>query len=566
VVAEEEAARLKAEEEAEVTRIAAEKLAAEEAEAARLKAEEEAEATRILAEEEAALKIAAEVAVAARLKAEEAESARLKAEEEAEELAARVVAEKRVAEELEVGLKVAEVQAAAKIAEEVADRKIAALLKLEEGHQSYAIAKFSTAIAAYQAGAKLQVNLNLTTYFRESLRLAEEAQNRQLQSRQVADTLLGSESVDQFKMRATAFCVSAPCANDADCIGDKDWFGCVCTAGYSGALCANDMDECNSKPCANQASCTDSNTKATVPIDSYHCSCVRGYVGKTCNEDIDDCESSPCKASNTVCKDRIAAYVCACTNGWTGPDCSTDFNECSASPCRGNAICYDSTSSLSDRFSFVAPPVLVGDFICVCPDFWLGSNFRGKRCDVLEATVLLPAGFLAFVLAYYVGGLLSYLLPNRAWQSKTQVAIELCQLEISEMEKYFENVNSRRSQMVLSIGANYEGCRYPTLKTLGRDVAAKRRHLDTLTTELRGRVHFTTRLWRLACNARVGPGCTVVSPLVVQLCVILVVVYLQALWRITVVLPISTTCEIGLISWLCLCARPSWLLFRFFHG
>ena len=43
-------------------------------------------------------------------------------------------------------------------------------------------------------------------------------------------------------------------------------FTCACDAGYSGATCATDIDECASNPCENNGACTDG-------VASFACDC-----------------------------------------------------------------------------------------------------------------------------------------------------------------------------------------------------------------------------------------------------------------------------------------------------
>lgn len=45
------------------------------------------------------------------------------------------------------------------------------------------------------------------------------------------------------------------------------------------------MDECNSNPCLNGATCTDN-------VASFTCTCPIGFTGKLCETNINDCEVS----------------------------------------------------------------------------------------------------------------------------------------------------------------------------------------------------------------------------------------------------------------------------------
>jgi Notch-like protein len=105
-------------------------------------------------------------------------------------------------------------------------------------------------------------------------------------------------------------CVSSPCANGAGCTDSHstthtgeaisfDAFSCACRAGYAngvcgyddfiteytsectmaeGAICDLEVNECASSPCANGATCTESNTENGISIHTYQCTCVAGFA------------------------------------------------------------------------------------------------------------------------------------------------------------------------------------------------------------------------------------------------------------------------------------------------
>lgn len=54
-----------------------------------------------------------------------------------------------------------------------------------------------------------------------------------------------------------------------------DGFYCICHAGYEGAFCEFEVNECDSQPCRNGATCHNL-------INAYRCLCPRGYAGLNC--------------------------------------------------------------------------------------------------------------------------------------------------------------------------------------------------------------------------------------------------------------------------------------------
>ena len=115
-------------------------------------------------------------------------------------------------------------------------------------------------------------------------------------------------------------CESSPCQNNATCTDSFGSYRCECMDGYSGSNCNEDVDECTSAPCLNGATCTDE-------INSYICDCVVGWDGIECDTNIDDCVSAPCQNSGT-CIDQVAAYSCDCVEGWDGDECQVEVNLC----------------------------------------------------------------------------------------------------------------------------------------------------------------------------------------------------------------------------------------------
>ena len=56
-------------------------------------------------------------------------------------------------------------------------------------------------------------------------------------------------------------------------------FSCICAAGWNGFNCTDDIDECESVPCMNNATCLDI-------LNSFLCICLDGFTGKFDNNHL----------------------------------------------------------------------------------------------------------------------------------------------------------------------------------------------------------------------------------------------------------------------------------------
>ncbi|MDF1552332.1 MAG: calcium-binding EGF-like domain-containing protein, partial [Deferrisomatales bacterium] len=61
------------------------------------------------------------------------------------------------------------------------------------------------------------------------------------------------------------------------CIDGVDSFTCECPAGFGGATCETDIDDCAGDPCLNGGVCIDG-------VDSFTCECPAGYSGDYCQD------------------------------------------------------------------------------------------------------------------------------------------------------------------------------------------------------------------------------------------------------------------------------------------
>jgi len=93
-----------------------------------------------------------------------------------------------------------------------------------------------------------------------------------------------------------------PCLHGGTCVDGYLTYTCLCSGGYSGALCQTDINECSSNPCQNGGTCQDH-------LSGFQCTCQAGYSGASCQTDINECSSSPCH-NGLVCADQVNSYTC----------------------------------------------------------------------------------------------------------------------------------------------------------------------------------------------------------------------------------------------------------------
>ncbi|NXH11671.1 CUBN protein, partial [Bucco capensis] len=103
---------------------------------------------------------------------------------------------------------------------------------------------------------------------------------------------------------------------------------CSCPSGYTGSGygpsgCSALRDICQlDNPCVNG--------HCLVVVSGYFCLCSPGWTGSNCTENIDECLSQPCHNGGT-CTDAVNSYSCECPSAWTGAQCQTAQQVCGGS-------------------------------------------------------------------------------------------------------------------------------------------------------------------------------------------------------------------------------------------
>uniref|UniRef100_A0A8D2P8I8 Protein delta homolog 2 n=1 Tax=Zosterops lateralis melanops TaxID=1220523 RepID=A0A8D2P8I8_ZOSLA len=133
----------------------------------------------------------------------------------------------------------------------------------------------------------------------------------------------------------------SPCQNGAQCIYDRDGeYSCLCPEGFHGKDC-----EMKTGPYDNGFA------------SNFTCRCLAGFVGALCEHDVDDCLMRPC-ANGATCHDGVNRFSCQCQVGFEGRFCTININDCASQPCKNGAKCYDR----------------INDYDCLCPDRFTGKT------------------------------------------------------------------------------------------------------------------------------------------------------------------------------------------------
>ena len=92
---------------------------------------------------------------------------------------------------------------------------------------------------------------------------------------------------------------TVPCGVHRECVFTAETAAydggqaCPCINGTAEVLdMCTDVDECNSSPCQNAETCTDSTETHEVSLDAYVCACPVGYDVENCAEEVDLCSSA----------------------------------------------------------------------------------------------------------------------------------------------------------------------------------------------------------------------------------------------------------------------------------
>lgn len=87
---------------------------------------------------------------------------------------------------------------------------------------------------------------------------------------------------------------------------------CMCSPGWTGADCTEEVNECESGPCQNGAQCQESHVPGV-----FLCTCPPFLSGPSCNQPYDPCDplNNPCLHNSTCLTRSSGTAFCRCPAG-----------------------------------------------------------------------------------------------------------------------------------------------------------------------------------------------------------------------------------------------------------
>eukprot|EP01065_Artemidia_motanka_P041243 TRINITY_DN5312_c0_g1_i1.p1 TRINITY_DN5312_c0_g1~~TRINITY_DN5312_c0_g1_i1.p1 ORF type:complete len:3109 (+),score=985.10 TRINITY_DN5312_c0_g1_i1:86-9412(+) len=186
--------------------------------------------------------------------------------------------------------------------------------------------------------------------------------------------------------------IQNPCQNGGVCVDKLNGFRCTCADGvWSGSVCEVDVDACNvdpsqGKPCAPHGTCVDKKAAA-----GYTCTCDAGYYGSECELELDECKEAlsggspsgidnPCK-NGGQCADAVNGFKCSCPAGWEGETCEVEEDGCAGGPCMNAGTCKDHAGT---RYSERTCPVDDASRSSLEDCFPRGSSVTEQMCRDID--------------------------------------------------------------------------------------------------------------------------------------------------------------------------------------
>ncbi|GFO21191.1 neurogenic locus notch homolog protein 1 [Plakobranchus ocellatus] len=149
-------------------------------------------------------------------------------------------------------------------------------------------------------------------------------------------------------------------AGNGDCVNFDGGYSCACNPGFTGPYCETDIDECEPAPCLHGGRCTDA-------VNNFTCDCSgTGYEGFTCDSDVDECKKNVTVCNLGNCSNQVPGYTCQCGDRWRGLHCERE-NPCYNISCQHGGTCQENVTAVEER--------------CACAD-----GYEGVLCEKASAS------------------------------------------------------------------------------------------------------------------------------------------------------------------------------------
>ena len=138
-------------------------------------------------------------------------------------------------------------------------------------------------------------------------------------------------------------CLRNPCENGGTCYDGLNDYNCNCTSKFMGKNCDQPYDPCikHGGQCKNGGQCQRKVLTSGSPLPSqdgthsdFYCECKFGFSGALCQNNINDCDGIECPQGKT-CIDGIGRYDC---------QDPIDVVDCASNPCQNNGQCLETNN------------------------------------------------------------------------------------------------------------------------------------------------------------------------------------------------------------------------------
>ena len=198
------------------------------------------------------------------------------------------------------------------------------------------------------------------------------------------------------------------CDNNANCVNTDGDFTCTCNTNYNGDGLNCTMIDCEIGSTSDDWTIDCVHGTATGKAAECTCSCTTGWTGDFCQNDVDECASEPCD-NNANCVNTDGDFTCTCNTNYNG-----DGSNCTMIDCEIGSTSDDWTIDCVHGTATGK----AGECKCDCVTGWQG-NLCAKLADVellskwYDWTYALYLAFVAVLAFFAVCGTRKYTVEEK---------------------------------------------------------------------------------------------------------------------------------------------------------